>query len=243
MKQTLYLCIDDTDELGYPKSTGMLAEMIANYISQHFAPCTFIGRHQLLLDERIDYTSHNSSMSFSTQVEKSALPDIIRFAEDLLLKESAPSAEAGFCAVFEDEIKNVQQIIQFGLRAKNEVIEKAEALAVAEKNHIYLKPLTNEGRGVIGALAGLGLRLTGEDGRVKGKAKPPKPLMSVAEILDAKLCDRVLDEDFNPIDRTAMVQFKDKIKLVIKHHQAVLLAKQNDDGIFMTFDIDTLRAF
>ncbi|MDL0089587.1 hypothetical protein [Campylobacter gastrosuis] len=50
MGRLLYVCIDDTDEIGYVKSTSMLAQNIADYIDENFNKCSFISRHQLLLD-------------------------------------------------------------------------------------------------------------------------------------------------------------------------------------------------
>jgi thiazole biosynthesis protein thiG len=63
------LCIDDTDELGGEISTGSLAQEIALEISS-FAKVSFITRHQLLLDPRINYTSHNSSMCLAAKISK-----------------------------------------------------------------------------------------------------------------------------------------------------------------------------
>ena len=56
MKFKFLLCIDDTDELGGEISTGLLAEEIATFAGS-FAPVSFVTRHQLLLDPRINYTT------------------------------------------------------------------------------------------------------------------------------------------------------------------------------------------
>ncbi|MGI6033785.1 MAG: hypothetical protein ACOX69_10245, partial [Coriobacteriales bacterium] len=58
----------------------------------------------------------------------------------------------------------------YGFRAQREVIEKSEALALAERiPWLSLWDLGGTGAGVIGALAGVGLRLSGGDGRFRGK--------------------------------------------------------------------------
>ena len=83
MKSWFLLCIDDTDELGGEISTGSLAEDIASYIGS-FAKISFITRHQLLLDPRINYTSHNSSMFLAAEISKEEREKVLNFALELI---------------------------------------------------------------------------------------------------------------------------------------------------------------
>ena len=55
--------------------------------------------------------------------------------------------------------------MDFGRRAKLEVLTAAEAEQLAAGLQIRLAGLTGTGGGIIGALAGVGLRQAGEDGR------------------------------------------------------------------------------
>ncbi|WP_295146533.1 hypothetical protein [uncultured Campylobacter sp.] len=48
--------------------------------------------------------------------------------------------------------------------------------------NVFLKEL-NGARGVIGALAGIGLRLSGSDGKIRGKFELERSNLSVAELL------------------------------------------------------------
>ena len=99
MKFKFLLCIDDTDELGGEISTGLLAEDIAAFIGS-FAPVSFVTRHQLLLDPRINYTSHNSCMCLEAAPDEVQKQSALNFAIELLERKCAPSAEPGFAAVF-----------------------------------------------------------------------------------------------------------------------------------------------
>ena len=60
----IYICVDDTDDLTKSTSTGRIADMIGKAITKKYGGRVDKGvtRHQLLIHEDIDYTSHNSSM-------------------------------------------------------------------------------------------------------------------------------------------------------------------------------------
>ncbi|MDL0089588.1 hypothetical protein [Campylobacter gastrosuis] len=75
---------------------------------------------------------------------------MIKFATNLLINESAKSSNPGLCVAFFDKIKDVLKVINFGKKAKSEFILKDEAINLAKEQNIYLKPLKNEGFGVIG---------------------------------------------------------------------------------------------
>lgn len=60
------------------------------------------------------------------------------------------------------------QLIAYGKEAKTRVLTKAEAEQTAAACQVFLKALKGTGDGIIGALAGVGLRLDGNDGEMKG---------------------------------------------------------------------------
>lgn len=55
-----------------------------------------------------------------------------------------------------------------GLRAKREVLTKEHAYALARRLRVHLSEHGGTGGGIIGALAGIGLYLEGNDGRYRG---------------------------------------------------------------------------
>ena len=73
-KPTILVGIDDTDNLD-SRGTGRLARDIAAELEGEFKVLA-VTRHQLLVDPRIPYTSHNSSAAI--HLESSAPADLSR---------------------------------------------------------------------------------------------------------------------------------------------------------------------
>lgn len=165
----ILLCIDDTDNLD-SRGTGELATIIANTIEGNsWGKCSGITRHQLLIHPDIPYTSHNSSMCFEAEIEETFLENIIYYCSNFLNNECAEGSDPGLCVAAFHRISAPDLLIEFGKRAKKEVVTKDDAYKLADELGIYLSEHGGTGQGVIGALAGVGLRLTGNDGRFKGK--------------------------------------------------------------------------
>lgn len=167
----VYICVDDTDDLTKTTSTGRIADQIAKEIGGMGGRMEQgISRHQLLLHEEIDYTSHNSSMCMVIQMEDSMdLSKMKQAAERVLRENMAPTSDPGICFCRLDQLREPQALIAFGKRAQTEVIQKEEAYDLAEQiGGTILEEYGGTGCGVIGALAGVGLRLSGCDGVFRG---------------------------------------------------------------------------
>ncbi|WP_137220861.1 DNA-binding protein [Shewanella sp. MEBiC00475] len=225
------ICIDDTDDIG-TKGTGEIAEEIAQMLADvSGGKASFITRHQLFVHPDIPYTSHNSAMCFHLC---SPLPqdEILKLAVAHLVAESAPAADPGIAILDTGSVFDASALIDFGRKAKSEVITKAMAYALAEQQNISLTEHGGTGQGIIGALAGLGLRLLGNDGRVKGKIKlgqsdeVPHEL-SVADILAKTGLDAVMSTDEYQLKFDEMVQLKGKVKAVYLNHKFVLLVNRD----------------
>lgn len=241
MKSSFLLCIDDTDELGGEISTGSLAEDIASHISS-FAKTSFITRHQLLLDPLINYTSHNSSMCLVAEISKEEREKVLNFALELISSKCAKSAEPGVAAAFQDEIANISELINFGKSAKQVLINIEQAKRVANEQNVFLKALKPNTRGVIGALAGIGLRLSGDDGKIRGKFKQNAKCLSVGELLKLPYIEAVLDEDFTLLKNSEMINLDEALKPIFWDHKATLLVKKVSNG-FRNLGIKELREF
>lgn len=120
---------------------------------------------------------------------------------------------------------------------------KDEAYDEAKRQSIYLKELKNEGRGVMGALAGIALRLSGNDGRIKGKIRLQKDEMSAQELLNLGFIDEILDENFKQVDKDEIILTGFDLKLIVRNFRFVLLVKRDKNGKFKAFDIKDLRGF
>ncbi|MGI5921590.1 MAG: hypothetical protein ACOX6I_07620 [Syntrophomonadaceae bacterium] len=185
----ILVCIDDTDTMKTDGtddiSTGELAGMIAKVIEKNnWGHCERITRHQLLIHPDIPYTSHNSSMCFAADINSVYLDKLIDFASDFLARESAPGSDPGLCVAVTERISRPAWLIAFGFMAKNYIMTKQEAYDLAERLKIHLSEHGGNGQGVIGALAGAGLRLSGNDGRFKGRIKinAPNDIITVGDL-------------------------------------------------------------
>jgi hypothetical protein len=163
-----YVAIDDTDRAeddGRGQGTGAKSRAFARELIEAVdGRQVGITRHQLLVDPAVPYTSHNSSACIVVETElESAVKTIVEVGELYLPEIASVGSDVGFCVAAESQI--AASVVEWGRRAKVEVLAMDEAYDIAGGAGIYLKGLTGEKTGVIGALAAVGLRRSGEDGR------------------------------------------------------------------------------
>jgi hypothetical protein len=156
------IAIDDTDNLE-SRGTGHRARQLARALDGAAVAVHGITRHQLLVDPRIPYTSHNSSACLDTEFAPEQWAAALALCRDFLLRDSAPGSDVGLCLAAWDQVD--ARIVELGQRAKREVLERSEVEALAATASIALEGLTGTGGGIIGALAAVGLRAGGNDGR------------------------------------------------------------------------------
>jgi len=152
--------IDDTDNDTSP-GTGQIARRLAQEIAQRNTKLLGITRHQFLVDDRIPYTSHNSGACIA--IDWSSPLSELQFAIDLLTEWAAEGSDPGICIVARDQVPS--RIMEWGWAATREVLTKDQAIALAESNGICLQALGGTGDGIISALASVGLRADGNEGR------------------------------------------------------------------------------
>ena len=157
---TILIGLDDTDN-ATSRGTGHLArQLLADLARRGLRPIS-VTRHQLPLDPRIPYTSHNSGACVAVEGGDGA--DSAAMAFDFVAGRAADGSDPGVCIAEAGMLPD--EVLAFGRRAAAEVVEMAEALDVARAAGVALRPLGGTGLGVIGALASVGLRAGGDDGR------------------------------------------------------------------------------
>ncbi len=225
-----YIGIDDTDNLEVG-ATGETANHLIKLIeSKHWGRCQAVTRHQLYLHPDIPYTSHNSSMCFAADMETGCIESLMQGISGFLKQESAPGSDPGFCLAIEEQIRERDSLIDFGYEAKKRVVTKAEAYELAKKANIHLSEHGGTGLGVIGALAGVGLRMTNNDGRFQGKLKIKEPgtRIKVGEMLSKGLMDSVQSLDGYVLDQDEEVRLGEKLKTVLLGGKRVFLVYQRE---------------
>ena len=231
----ILISIDDTDNFESPGTGALASQIAADLEINGWGKSSYVTRHQLLIHPGIPYTSHNSSMCFSADIEKKCLEQIISHTSAFLARESAAGSDPGLCVAVIDDLPDTGELIRFGQSAKVSVLTKEAAYELARRAGVHLSEHGGSGQGVIGALAGAGLRLGGNDGRLKGQLTfaVPGGAVSVAALRDRDDIDDVRALDGNCLDNRDIVRLGEKVKTVLLDGKAVLLvvpAKGAADG-------------
>lgn len=183
----VFVSIDDTDNLESIGTGHLAAGLIGRIEENGWGTCSFITRHQLFVHPDVPYTSHNSTMCFQADLQDPRLDGLIDYAANFLKQQSAPGSDPGLCVADCEALGASHKILDFGCRAKKEVLTKEEAYSLAAGLGIHLSEHGGTGMGVIGALAGVGLRLSGNDGRIRGKLQLENE-NNIAEVV--RVCSR-----------------------------------------------------
>jgi len=228
----ILLCIDDTDNLESP-GTGHLASLLMSQLEERgWARGGLITRHQLLIHPDIPYTSHNSAMCCAAYLHEDCPPDqLAEYAGRFLAKESAPGSDPGLCLAIPDLLSDAESLVAFGRAAKKQVLAKSDAYNLARRLGIHLSEHGGTGQGVVGALAGVGLRLEGNDGRLKGRLNLGAigERLSVADLLAHPWVDRVHGLDGTQPQENELVELGDKVKTVLLDGCSVLMLDRVND--------------
>jgi tRNA(Ile2) C34 agmatinyltransferase TiaS len=181
----IFVGIDDTDTKDNPGTNQLARAAVSEFGGAFF--CERIVRHQLLFDPRVPYTSKNSCCSLLVRPARegeSALIELRGLVRKALLRRFQPGSDPGLCVT---EIVPAA-LTDFGRRCQQVVVPQDDARDLARQHEISLEGLGGTEDGVIGALAAVGLAVTGDDGRVVQIQQQPDDLTgpeSVARIRQA----------------------------------------------------------
>ena len=127
--------IDDTDNC-WSKGTGHRARQLGlGLMNKGLADLICISRHQLLVDKRIPFTSHNSSACLFVEA-KADKKEIIAFCRKYLKRAAAFFSDVGLCVAEYDAINEPVQ--KWGDDAKQIILTKEMAHTLAKNEGIYL---------------------------------------------------------------------------------------------------------
>ncbi len=187
---TIYLGIDDTDTRE-SRGTGRLARTIAAELARSYT-VEGVTRHQFFVHPAVPYTTNNSSMVIHVHDtgENEAAADLFAAARELMLADFIEGSDPGLCVAADRDIGS--NLCRFGLTAKTSIVTQEQARTLARKAGVLLEGLGGTEDGIIGALAGVGLAASGNDGRfvVKGTTRNLHGSQTVAAIL-ASGVDRI----------------------------------------------------
>ena len=226
----LFVCIDDTDNLDSIGTGELLENMMREAAVRKLGKSGFIVRYQFLIDDAIAYTSHNSAMCCTAQTNDRAA--FTAFCETYLVHTAAEGSDPGLCILTDSDALDYTPLIAFGKRAQSEVLTKAQAYATADAfgSDVHLSEHGGTGIGIIGALAGAGLRAGKAEGRIKGKLHPPKDRIewTTSEFAAAYGVERFADEEGNEICEDLLLQFELPTKLIYQKGKVTAVLVEKD---------------
>jgi hypothetical protein len=184
----------------------------------------------LFVHPSIPYTSHNSSACLDVDLDEAALPTATAFCRDFLARESAEGSDAGLCVARYDAVG--EALVQFGREAKDRVLTRERAHELADAYGVHLEGVTGTRIGVIGALAAVGLRRGGNDGRflwVEG-VRELTGTWTASALLASTGIDSIETVDGRPLGPEASVIVDPWPRPVLLNGRAVLLTELTRDG-------------
>ncbi|MDY7040378.1 MAG: ABC transporter substrate-binding protein [Chloroflexota bacterium] len=177
-----FIGLDDTDTLE-SRGTGHLARQIAADLATDHAVLG-VTRHQLLVDPRVPCTKKNSSAAIILDTNGYLDPvALLERVRRLMLDNYQPGSDPGLCVA--DRVPPA--ITEFGRCAQSRLVTQEEARALAEAHSIPLLGLGGDEDGIIGAMAAVGLAVSGEDGRyvLVGRSRELAGLQPISALVEA----------------------------------------------------------
>jgi hypothetical protein len=189
-----------------------------------------ITRHQLLVDPRIPYTSHNSSACIAILIDDGQCDEVVHAAARFLEDRAPAGSDPGLCLAPATAV--TAEIVDFGRRAKREIVARATAEQLADAARIHLSAHGGTGLGVIGALAAVGLRASGSDGRFLelGALRGMSGDVPAADLRASGIAR--FDANDRPVEIAddEVVRVGDWCRPLLRDGVAVLLVTEVDDG-------------
>jgi hypothetical protein len=159
----IYLGFDDTDSLDSDYGTGKVARWFADELPDG---CRLWGvvRQQLLVDDAIPYTSHNSSACFVIESTRNGalLRELADRAVKHIERHAAAGSDPGLCVAAEGS-PGLDRLLEFGLSCTHRIVTQEGARRACLGLHLSGHGGSNDG--IIGAAAAVGLTASGWYGR------------------------------------------------------------------------------
>jgi hypothetical protein len=230
----IYLGFDDTDSLDSEYGTGKVARWFAEDLP---TGCRLWGvvRQQLLVDDAIPYTSHNSSACLIIESSRngSLLGELADRAEKHLKRHAAAGSDPGLCIAAE-AAPGSAGLMEFGLACTHRVMTQKDALRACKGLHLSGHGGTNDG--IIGAAAAVGLTAAGWYGRFIefGRLRRLPADLRVDELEEHGIRIMAMERDAlvpKPADR---VLTRNWVRPRLMGGQAVLPVVRQGEGVWET---------
>ena len=191
-----------------------------------------VVRQQLLVDERIPYTSHNSSACVMVDAPDASWVKLLTArAIEHVKRHSLEGSDPGLCIACEGN-GTLANLIAFGRTCTSRVVTQKEALEAASKSHLSGHGGTNDG--IIGAAAAVGLTASGWSGRFieYGKLRKFSDPIRVFELEQSNIVVLSNDRDATVPAPKDIVHTKGWLRPRLWGRRAVLLVTPKGEGVW-----------
>ena len=217
--------LDDTDNQ-LSRGTGHKARLLAEAFMNEGLLCVkSISKHQLWKDPSLHYTSDNQAACL--EVELSDLEAVISYSRDFLRQQYEDGSHPAFC--FMEQINADQNLRNFAYATKHRFMDVSHAFELSNQRNIHLESLSENSRGVIGALAACALRAAGNDGYFIWLHALPRfrtGIYSAVEIQIALSIDIICTQDGVNVPDRDHVFVSDKIVPMLRDGKKVLFVEE-----------------
>ncbi len=195
---SLFIGLDDTDFKDSIGTGAFSRELMVHLERELGVASSGITRHQFFIHPDIPYTSHNSSACMEV-VTDSSIEQLAVVCRRFISFLFHPGADPGLCIAKREQL--TERLVGFGRRAQVEVVTMGEAEDLAAQAGILLEQHGGTGQGIIGALGGAALRMSGNDGRFISHRgiRDVEGTMSVRQLHSATAVEKVVDPDGNEV--------------------------------------------
>lgn len=225
----LLIALDDTDNKE-SIGTGRLARMLAQDLTDSgLIKQKGITRHQFLIHPDIPYTSHNSCACIEADADAENTDKIFHFSRDFILAHFNEGANPGLCVLDRERVP--KELVQLGRRAQTEVVAIEDARKLANQLNIPVWWYGDTGQGVIGAMGGIGLRSTGDDGKFIGMdgIRDIKGTVTVGEIYRKTSIVRVITLTGKALGKDETINTMNWIRPVLQNGEPVLTVLKEEN--------------
>jgi tRNA(Ile2) C34 agmatinyltransferase TiaS len=227
----IYAGFDDTDNITADRGTGKLARWFENELPEG---CRMEGvvRQQLLVDDRIPYTSHNSAACVMVDApDASWVEGLTARAVEHVKRRSLEGSDPGLCIASEGDAA-LPRLIAFGRACTARIVTQKEALEAASNLHLSGHGGTNDG--IIGAAAAVGLTASGWSGRFieYGRLREFSDPVRVLELERSNIVVVSDDRDARVPAPGDMVYTKGWLRPRLWGKRAVLLVTPKSEGVW-----------
>ena len=229
MTYQIYIGIDDTDNKD-SRGTGFRARKMASLIeSNKLGIVEGITRHQLFVHPDIPYTSQNSSACLEISTDN--IDKLKEFCREFLLEDSAEGSDVGLCISEKHQITD--KLIQYGQNAKSIVLNQDIAKKMAKEHNIYLEGLTGTKDGIIGSLAAIGLRASGNDGRFiwmnNFALRDIKGIYLAEKLLSETSIDLIIDTNKIEISNSEKIELGEWVRPVLQNNKKIIIVEKSNN--------------